>query len=89
MTHERILVDELDDMLNQIAFHRSRVLRLKEENDLLRARVAALAGALREVEWGDPLRPGGGTCPWCHMQEPQHSHHCALDAALRSGTDAE
>ena len=68
---------------------------LLAEVDRLRARVAELEGVLRSVEHVVMLehyiRPEWNEdyCPECYAVKPDHKDGCALDAALRSGTDAE
>jgi len=56
----------------------------------LRARVAALEGVLRSVEWVMAPDGIGVFCPRCRTWVPYagatgqlHDHDCALDAALR------
>jgi hypothetical protein len=57
---------------------------LLAEVERLRARVAALEGVLRSVEWfGDTGDDRWYSCPSCGQHQPYHAPDCALDAALR------
>jgi len=54
----------------------------------LRARVAALEGVLRSVEWfGDTGDDRWYSCPCCGQHQPYHAPDCALDAALRGADE--
>lgn len=70
---------------------------MQAEIDRLRARNAELVAVLRSVEWGTNVwdyDDGGGcarpACPQCLAEwRDGHFADCALDAALRGGTDGE
>ena len=67
-----------------------RAVGKQRENARLRARVAALEGMLREVEWYGGSPDEGQWCPICGEYDHEgHLEDCALAAALREASDGE
>jgi hypothetical protein len=65
---------------NEAETNRQGYLKAVARAEQAEARVAALEGALRQVEWVDQSDPH---CPWCYADKPMgHDPRCQLRAAL-------